>query len=237
MDFVIIVILLLALLLGALIAFWRGGLNWVYLYVAGTTGALYVMDFMQVVIFGQLLFVAEVFFAANFLITDTIEEHYGKKKARRVIPIVLGTWVFIWILTSIGTKLNPAEFDPFHGPLTQILSVYTPLAMGMIVVIYSMLQYIDTYLYDLIRRKTDGKYLWLRNMGSTFLTQSFDVLVSYGILIHVLFPEISWVEIGSAMIAAAIFKYSMALIDTPFVYLSYKFRPKELLGGKVGTAK
>lgn len=235
MDLIIIVVLFLALLAGALVAFWKGGLNWVYIYVAGTTGALYVMNFMQVIVFGQLLFIAEVFFAANFLITDIIEEHYGKKKARRVIPIVLGAWVFIWILTFLGTKLNPAEFDPFHGPLTQILSVYTPLAMGLIVVIYSALQYIDTHFYDLIRRKTNGKYLWLRNIGSTFITQSFDVLVSYGILVKVIFPELSWLDIGSAMIAAAAFKYSMVFIDTPFIYLSYKFRPKELLEKEIPT--
>lgn len=232
MDFLIVIILFFLLLGGATVSFRFGGLKGVYMYVAGTTGALYVMDFMQVNLFGQLLFVSEVFFAANFLITDTVEEHYGKKAARRVIPIVLGTWVFIWILTYLGTMLNPTESDPFHGPLSSIVGFYTPFAMGLIVVIYTALQYLDTHMYDLIRRKTKGKHLWLRNLGSTLTTQTFDVLVSYGILVHILFPELSWLEIGSAMIAAGAFKYTMAIFDTPFVYLSYKFRPKELLENK-----
>lgn len=227
MDILIIIGLLITLLAGALVALRIAGKTGVYVYIAGVTGALYAMDFMQVVVFGQLLFVAEVFFAANFLITDMIEEHYGKSAARKVIPIVLGVWVFIWALTYLGTKLNPAEYDPFHAPLTEIVSFYTPQTMLLIVCIYSLLVFVDTYLYQKIRDVTQGKHLWMRNIGSTLVTQTVDVLVSYGILIMILFPELSTAEMISAMIAAGVFKYSMALIDTPFVYLSYYFKPKD----------
>lgn len=215
------------LLTGALVAF-RFGLKWVYVYAAATTGAIMAMNFLQVYVFGQLLFISEVFFAANFLLTDIIEEHYGKQAARKVIPIVIVSWIFIWLLIYLASLLSPADTDTFHQIVSLLTQTYTPFTMTMMVVIYSILQYVDTGLYAWIRKKTNGKHLWLRNNGATILTQTLDVFLSYCIMIKILFPALTWPEIGSAMLTAAIFKYIMATIDTPFVYLSYKFKPKEL---------
>lgn len=226
MNLLIILGLLTILLTGALITLRLSGKAGIYVYVAGITGALYMMNVMQVNVLGQILFMAEVFIAANFLITDMIEEHYGKTAARKVIPIVLGSWIFIWALTYLGTKLTPATYDPFHAPLTEIVAFYTPTTMLLFVTVYTALVYIDTHVYQKIRTKTQGKHLWLRNLGSTLITQTTDTIVSYGILVLILFPELSTTELIGAMIAAGIFKYTMALLDTPFVYLSYYFKPK-----------
>jgi len=226
MDLLIVAGMLLLLLAGALIALRLSGKTGVYVFVAGTTGALFVTNFMQIEVFGKLLFIVEVFFAANFLITDMIEEHFGKKAARKVIPIVLGMFVFIWLITKIAVQLTPAEYDPLHAPLTEISNFYTLEAVVLIVILYSLLVFIDTYLYEKIRNLTKGKHLWLRNLGSTVTTQTVDVLLSYSLLIMILFPEMTTPQILGAMLTAGIFKYSMALIDTPFVYLSYYFQPK-----------
>jgi uncharacterized integral membrane protein (TIGR00697 family) len=226
-NLLIIGAIFIVLLAGSIVSF-RLGLKWIYVYAAATTGAIVAMNFLQVNVFGQLLFVSEVFFAANFLITDIVEEHYGKRAARKIIPIVIISWVFIWLLVYLASFLTPAETDTFHQIISTLAQTYTPFTIAMIVVIYSILQYVDTGLYAWIKKKTNGKYLWLRNNGATILTQTLDVFLSYCIMIKILFPVLTWPEIGSAMFTAAVFKYVMALVDTPFVYLSYKFKPKEL---------
>lgn len=231
MEFIILAFLFFFILAGAIFSF-RFGLKWFYVFVAASTGAFYLMNFLQVSILGQLLLLGESFIAVNFLMSDVVSEHYGREKARLIIPIVLSSMVFLWGCTYLGHLLPAVEGDPFHAILGSLLSFYTLFTVVLIVIVYTFLQYVDTWLYEVIRGKTKGRWLWMRNIGSTLVTQSIDVVVSYGILVRIIFPELTILETGSLMLSAAVFKYSMAFLDTPFVYLSYKFRPKELLENK-----
>ena len=95
--------------------------------------------------------------------------------------------------------------------------------MGLCQDFASLITYIisntlDTYLYEFIKKKfPDDKFLWLRNNGSTLISQLID---------SVLFTIIgfagiySWkVVIDLSFVTYAI-KFVVALLDTPFLYIA-----------------
>ncbi|MDH3940283.1 MAG: queuosine precursor transporter, partial [Xanthomonadales bacterium] len=79
------------------------------------------------------------------------------------------------------------------------------------------------------RNATNGRYLWLRNTGSTLLSQAIDTLI-YGLVVW-------WglVDLVTALQLAGakyIFKFVIAVVDTPFIYLAcrWKVRPEPSSG-------
>jgi uncharacterized integral membrane protein (TIGR00697 family) len=73
---------------------------------------------------------------------------------------------------------------------------------------------------------SSSKTLWIRNNGSTFISQLVDtILVTFGFALVGIFPmEI----VGSIAITTLIVKYIAALMDTPFLYLMNLVKPRDL---------
>lgn len=91
-------------------------------------------------------------------------------------------------------------------------------------VAYLIAQLIDVRIFHFWKKLTKGRHLWLRNNGSTFLSQVVDTVLVMTILFYGVFPTETLVR----MIWAGIFfKWCVAAIDTPFAYLGVAwFRKK-----------
>ncbi|MBT7337536.1 queuosine precursor transporter, partial [Candidatus Peregrinibacteria bacterium] len=62
---------------------------------------------------------------------------------------------------------------------------------------------------------------WLRNNGSTVISQFLDSIIFFGIAFYGVVPNI-W----SLILTGYVAKLIVALLDTPFIYLSYKILQK-----------
>ena len=67
------------------------------------------------------------------------------------------------------------------------------------------------------KKLTKGKYLWLRNNFSTFLSQFIDTFSV--IFLLSIFGELAWRSFFDLLISGFLFKVLIAGIDTPFLYL------------------
>jgi uncharacterized integral membrane protein (TIGR00697 family) len=63
-----------------------------------------------------------------------------------------------------------------------------------------------------VKRKTGGKMLWLRNNGSTWISQAVDTVVFTVIAFHGVFP------IWEMIVGLYLAKVVIAALDTPFLY-------------------
>ena len=90
---------------------------------------------------------------------------------------------------------------------------------------YLISQSFDVWIFHLIKIKTKGKHLWLRNNLSTILSQLIDTSI-YGLVVW-------WgiVDFATAMQLAGakyVFKVVIAMIDTAFLYWARNlFRRRE----------
>jgi len=74
----------------------------------------------------------------------------------------------------------------------------------------------DVWAYHFWKRKTNGRFLWLRNNASTMVSQLIDSVVFCVIAFWGAFPFAVFLQI---LATTYLFKWLVALFDTPFIYL------------------
>ena len=177
-------------------------------------------------------------YPVTFLCTDFISEFYGRRRANWVVAIglLLNAWVvfFLWI----GGVLPPTpEIVAATGlPATDAydFAFYRVRQLTMGAVFASMVAYLaaqlcDVYLFHFWKRLTRGRHLWLRNNGSTLVSQfvdTFSVITithfyAKGLPVDAtlpIWPQL-WLFIGSGYV----FKVVVALLDTIPFYLGVRF--------------
>lgn len=129
-----------------------------------------------------IVFVGVLPYPLTFLCTDFISELYGKKRANTVVwvGLLLNIWVIfiLWIGGILPPRPEllenglPALDDPSRV-FFQIRK-WTVSATVASMIAYLTAQFVDVHIFHLIRKRTRGKKLWLRNNGSTLTSQMVD---------------------------------------------------------------
>lgn len=163
-----------------------------------------------------------------FLLTDVMNEYFGKQAVRRLSWITVGLIAFCFVImyvavelpTAEGSYLSDAEFrKAFGGSL--------PIMIGSICA-FILSQLLDVYLFGFFNKLTKGKQIWLRSTGSTVISQLVD---SYTVLIIGFW--IPGVFTFDQILLFGITGYAMKLIIavalTPLIYVMH-FLAKKILG-------
>lgn len=174
----------------------------------------------------------------TFLCTDLISEFYGRRRANFVVFV--GLLVNIWVIAVLwlaGVLPSVPEMDPDTNlpPIDHAdypfyyIRMLTFGAVTASMIAYLAAQLVDVYMFHFWKRLTNGKHLWLRNNGSTLISQLVDttavILITHyyaGALPPA--PEGRSVlgHLALFIITGYTFKLLVALIDTPVIYLAVR---------------
>lgn len=165
----------------------------------------------------------------TFLVTDLISELYGQKKANLVVFSGFIASIFVLFFLWLGGQFNSIPGSPVGDPVYNIVFQNAWRIIAASMVAYLFAQFIDVKIFHFWKRLTNGKHLWLRNNGSTVISQ----LVDTTLVVSILFVGV-WdsSQIINAIIDGWLFKMLMAFIDTPIIYGII-----HLLKGKINIAK
>ncbi len=159
----------------------------------------------------------------TFLITDTISEIYGKKKANLVVSVGIFASLFTLLIILISNAVPAIEGSPVGDEIFNRVFGSTGIAVSASMIAYLLAQYIDISIYHFWKRLTKGKHLWLRNNFSTFSSQFVDTFVIISLLS--IFGELPWEKFWVLLLSGFLFKVIVAILDTPLLYLIvYGFR-------------
>ena len=187
---------------------------------------------------GELTFAVAVGvlpYPLTFLCTDFISELYGKKRANLVvwIGLILNIWV-IFILW-IGGLLPGFESVDGTGSVVRDAAERMPvfyeiraLAFGAVtasMIAYLIAQLVDVHVFHFWKKLTKGKHLWLRNNGSTLVSQLVDT-VAVILITHFYAKALPvdpdrniWPQLAVFIMTGYAFKFVMAILDTiPFYF-------------------
>jgi len=169
-----------------------------------------------------------VLFSSTFLCTDILSEHFGKDKAQKNVLIGFVSFLFITIVMLITIGFNPSANDWAQDSL---VNIFTPMSRFFIasMIAYLTSQYFDVWIYSTIKNLTMNRFLWLRNNLSTILSSLVDNAV-FSILAWIILnpnPETFYNVIMIYIFGTYILRIFIALIDTPFMYLSKIFLPRK----------
>lgn len=168
-----------------------------------------------------------IMFAGIFLATDLLNEKYGLKEARSAVHISIFANLSFVLIMFVSTLFKGLEYSTdFNTALELFFSINGGTFKAVLVgnLVYFISQSIDVYVYAKIKAwNSSAKTLWIRNNGSTFISQFVDtVLVTIGFALVGIFP---FDLAGSIIITTIIVKYIAAVIDTPFLYLMNLIKP------------
>ena len=176
-------------------------------------------------LFGLSTTSGNVLYASTFLVTDILSEKYGKKDARKCVLYSFS----IMILWLIGTQMlllfKPNASDYVNDSL-KVLFGLVPRITAASLCGFICSQSIDVFLYHFIWDKTGGGKgkLWLRNNGSTLLSQAVDTVIFTFLAFWGTYPTKVFLSI---LLTTYLFKAIVALADTPFIYLARKINPMD----------
>jgi queuosine precursor transporter len=110
----------------------------------------------------------------TFLCTDFICELYGRARANWVVFVGLLLNVWVVIVLALGGALP--GFETQAGLFSGIRAA-TLGAVAASMIAYLAAQLIDVQLFHFWKRLTAGRHLWLRNNGSTLVSQLADTVL------------------------------------------------------------
>ncbi|TVQ67133.1 MAG: VUT family protein [Balneolaceae bacterium] len=162
----------------------------------------------------------------TFLVTDLISELFGRKKAQMVVWIGFFLNMYLLLLMSVGHWF-PNTYG-VSGGLNLFEGVYSFVIANTVssMIAYLVAQSVDVRLFHFWKRVTRGKYLWVRNNGSTMFSQLIDSTTILSILYFSGNLGENITTIGTLVILiinSYLFKFFFALFDTPLVYAAVWF--------------
>lgn len=153
----------------------------------------------------------------TFLITDILSEIYGRRKTNRVVIVGFIASIFVLGILWLGDQFSAIEDSPVNDEQYRTVFSNAWRVIGASMTAYLVAQLLDVRIFHFWKKITKGKHLWLRNNGSTILSQLVDTIL----VVCVLFIGVKpYSEIQSIIIDGWLFKVLCAAADTPVFYLA-----------------
>lgn len=186
-----------------------------------------VLKSTQFMFFNSPVALGTELFAATYLATDILAEVYGEKQARTGVLLGFMGMIF-FTLVAIGTlgfaPLTQLDTnDSFLlGMHTHLEAILLPIPSFLIASIcaYLVSQFLDVYLFSMLKQYTKSKFLWLRNNISTIISALID---------NTVFSLLAWIVLSANplplsqvirtyILGTYIFRVCAAFLDTPVIY-------------------
>ena len=169
-------------------------------------------------------------FPVTFLLTDVINDFYGRKGAQFVT--MLGFWmaVLAWCILQVSTALAPDRSTYFSQ--TEFAKIFGGSAQLFVssIISYLIAQLLDIHVFQFWKSMTESRHLWLRATGSTVLSQVIDTVTINAIFwnwtaaadprsfLGQLSIEERWSWIGAKIAREYGIKLIVAILLTPLIY-------------------
>lgn len=167
-------------------------------------------------LFGLTATLGNIMYGTIFLVTDAMNEFFGKKEAQKAVILGFLVMLSTLIIMQMALWFTPTSWDEGHPALAYTFGLLPRIALGSIIA-YIVSQWVDVFLYDVLKKR--NLPLWVRNNGSTLLSQLIDTAIFVPIAFIGLYAGADVIEIA---ITTYLIKVLVAVVDTPFLYIMKK---------------
>ncbi len=156
-------------------------------------------------------------FPVTFLLTDIVNDFYGRRGAQFLTFVGFAMAAFAWIVLRITTAV-PTDPESYfrEQEYARIFGGSSQLFIASMVA-YMVGQFLDIYVFQFWKSLTQSKHLWLRATGSTIMSQLVDTTA-----INAIFwkwtAQKEWNWIFSKILREYGIKLAIAVLLTPVVY-------------------
>ena len=165
-----------------------------------------------------------------FLLTDIMNEYYGKQAVQRLSWITAGCIAFCFAVVYVAVQLpfSPTSWAK-EEEFNKIFAGSLWIMLGSIIA-FIVSQFVDVRMFWLMKKLTGNRFIWLRSTGSTVVSQLID---SYLVLLigFYLPGKKTFNDVLYYGITGYTTKLVIAICLTPLIYLLH-FGIKKLIGKK-----
>lgn len=208
--------------------FGRAGL---YVFSAIATILANIEVMILVDAFGMEMTLGNILFASTFLVTDILSELYGKKSAQKAVNLGIAGSVFFLLVSQSWLLYLPSASD-WAMPSMRALFTNTPRLLLASLLVYALAQTFDVWLYHrwwafTTQRFGDSdRFLWVRNNGSTLVSQLLNTLLYSIFAFAGVYPLNTLISI---VLSSYIIFVFTSLADTPVIYAARHLKRRGLI--------
>jgi len=165
-------------------------------------------------------------FPVTFVLTDLLNEYYGRRATRAVVWFAFSMACLAWLLIAAARALPIMEGVPGTADAASFEVVFGSANLMYVasVVAFLLGGLLDVFLFGVFKRLTAGRHVWLRATGSTVVSQFFDSLVVTGMFFSILpallgMPVLGLLHVLQIALTGYVLKFVLAVLLTPVIYL------------------
>ena len=173
----------------------------------------------------------------EFVMTDIVNEYYGPKAIKRISFIAIGLISYAFLMFYMAIQV-PADTSFWTGSQKQdgipdMQVAFTSIfGQGMWIILGSLVaflvsQLVDVWIFHKIKKVTGEKKVWLRSTGSTLVSQLVDSFIVLFIAFKI-GKDWSYQRVIAIGLVNYAYKFTMAIVLTPLIYLLEKVIEKYL---------
>lgn len=173
---------------------------------------------------GRVISAGLLAFPVTFLLTDLLNEFYGKRAARIVTIVGFFMAIYAYLLVSFAVNVpiagftNDASWQGLRGEQFDAVFSGSKRILVASMTAYLIGQFADIFVFHTLKRTTKNKMLWLRATGSTLVSQLIDTVVVSTVAWTGIMSSSQIVEIS---INSYLVKLLIAIGLTPLIYLGH----------------
>jgi uncharacterized integral membrane protein (TIGR00697 family) len=159
-----------------------------------------------------------LFFPISYIFGDVLTEVYGYAKSRKVIWAGFGAMAFAAVMSWVVIHMPANPGEPFNQRMQPALE--TCFGNSFRIVAASMLafwagDFANSFVLAKMKLLTDGKMLWTRTIGSTFVGQFVDSLLFYPLAFLGIWTAETVLRV---IVFNWLFKVAVEVLLTPLTY-------------------
>ncbi len=167
---------------------------------------------------------AAMIYVFTYPITDAITEVYGKSAARKTVMAGFMTQILAVVFIFAAVNIPAASFYAHQIEFETIFTASFRVTVASLLA-FLISQNLDVTIFYRLKQWHGEKRLWIRNNASTMTSQLVDTIIFITIAFYGTIPTGA---LFGLIFTQYTFKFLVALLDTPLVYLLVSLCKKDV---------
>jgi len=164
-----------------------------------------------------------LFFPISYFFNDILTEVYGYARSRKVVWAGFAAMGFASFMAWVVIKLPPAQGWVHQAAYETVFGQTWRIVLASLLAFFSG-EFVNSYVLAKMKLITNGKFLWMRTIGSTIAGELMDSLIFYPLAFYGFWPNDLLITV---MLTNYVLKVSWEVIATPVTYKVVNFLKKK----------
>jgi uncharacterized integral membrane protein (TIGR00697 family) len=170
-------------------------------------------------LFGFTFGAGVLFFPISYIFGDVLTEVYGYARSRRVVWAGFASLLFASVMSLVILAFPPASTWPHQTAFETVFGNTWRISLSSMFA-YLCGEFCNSFVLAKMKLKTEGRFLWMRTIGSTIVGEAVDSLIFYPLAFAGIWPQ---EQVIAVMMSNYALKVGWEVVNTPVTYAVVNF--------------